>query len=124
MLQHIDITGVRYDVDEVTKKYIQKKIGRLDRFVSRHGRKTVKADVVIKQVNRPDGNKYECEVNFTVPGKVINAKDSTMNVLAAVDIVEAKLSEQLRKYKDANAPQKGWRARLARRKQEEIANEL
>lgn len=124
MLQHIDITGIHYEVDDITKKYIMKKIGRLDRFVSRHGRKSVKAEVVIRQVNRPNGNKYECEVNFVVPGKVLNATDSTMNALAAVDIVEAKLSEQLRKYKDANAPQKGWRARLARRRQEKAANRL
>ena len=30
----------------------------------------------------------------------IVAKDSTMNVLAAVDIVEARLNGQVRKYKD------------------------
>lgn len=36
---------------------------------------------------------------INVPDKKITAKDSTMNVLAAVDIVEAKLNGQLRKYK-------------------------
>jgi len=35
-----------------------------------------------------------------VPDKKIVAKDSTMNVLAAVDIVEARLNGQVRKYKD------------------------
>ena len=37
---------------------------------------------------------------FRSPDKKITAKDSTMNVLAAVDIVEAKLNGQVRKYKD------------------------
>ncbi|QWQ31635.1 HPF/RaiA family ribosome-associated protein [Candidatus Minimicrobia vallesae] len=45
-------------------------------------------------------NKYEVEVIINVPDKKIIAKDSTMNVLAAVDIVEARLNGQVRKYKD------------------------
>ena len=60
----------------------------------------VKADVKIKQIDNPGGNKYEVEVIINVPDKVITAKDSTMNVLAAVDIVETKLNGQLRRYKD------------------------
>ena len=33
---------------------------------------------------------------MTVPQRKINAKDSTLNMLAAVDIVEAKLTTQLK----------------------------
>ena len=66
----------------------------------RHARKSVTADVKIKQIDHPGGNKYEVEVIVNVPDKVITAKDSTMNVLAAVDIVETKLNGQLRRYKD------------------------
>ena len=40
-----------------------------------------------------------------------------MNMMAAIDIVEAKLADQLRKYKETNQPAKGWRARVARIKQ-------
>lgn len=117
MIEHIDITGVRYTPDEPIKKYVTKKIGKLDRFLPRHARKTLKAEVVLKEVNRAQGNKYECDVKLTVPGKSLNAADSTMNMFAAVDIVEKKLSEQLRKYKETNAPAKGWRAKVARLKQ-------
>ena len=101
MIADIDITGVGgYVLDEPTKKYISKKIGRLDRLVTRHARKTMSASVKIEEVNRDNGNKYEVEVIINVPDQVIKAKDSTMNVLAAVDIVEAKLNGQVRKYKD------------------------
>ncbi len=103
MITHIDITGVRYTVDDVTKKYIMKKIGRLDRFLPRHARKTAKVEVVLKEVNRAKGNKYECDILVTVPQRKINAKDSTLNMLAAVDIVEAKLTTQLKKYHDEHA---------------------
>ena len=100
MIQSIAITGVKYDIDETTKKYVMRKIGRLDRFLPRHARKSVTAEVKLKEVNRDHGNKYEAEIILHVPDKQLAAKDSTVNMLAAVDIVEAKIVNQLRKYKD------------------------
>ena len=100
MIEALTITGIKYDVDEKTKKYVTKKIGRLDRYLPRHARKSAKAVVRIEQINQKDGNKYEVEVVLTVPDKTITAKDSTVNALAAIDIVESRLSGQLRRYKD------------------------
>ena len=114
MIEAIDITGVKYELDDATKKYVTKKIGRLDRYLPKHARKSVAASVKIKQVNRDNGNKYEAEVILTVPDKVITAKDSTVNALAALDIVEAKLINQLRKYKQTTIPHVGRRGVLAR----------
>ena len=65
------------------------------------------------EVNRPQGNTYEVEVIITVPDKLIMAKDSTLNVLAATDIVEAKLAAQLRKYKQDVMPHVGRRGLLS-----------
>lgn len=115
MIADIDITGVGgYVLDEPTKKYIGKKIGRLDRMVTRHARKTINASVKIEEVNRDNGNKYEVEVIINVPDHVIKAKDSTMNVMAATDIVERKLAGQLRKYKQNSLAHVGRRNVLAR----------
>lgn len=101
MITSIDITGIKFDVDERTRKYVMEKVGRLDRFVPPHARKTMAADVKLRQVNEDHGNKYEAEIILQVPEKVIAAKDTTLNMMAAVDIVEAKLVAQLRKYKDS-----------------------
>jgi putative sigma-54 modulation protein len=114
MIESISMTGVRYDLDDTTKKYVTKKIGRLDRYLPKHARKSVAASVTIKQVNLDHGNKYEVEVVLTVPDKVLMAKDSTVNALAAVDIVEAKLVNQLRKYKQATLPHVSQRGVLSR----------
>lgn len=115
MITHVDITGVSgYTLDESTKKYVRKKIGSLDRLAPRHARKSIRAEVKIAEVNRDNGNKYEVEVILVVPDKTITAKDSTMNVLAAVDIVEAKLATQLRKYKQDMLPHVGRRKLLGR----------
>lgn len=114
MIESIGITGVRYDLDDTTKKYVTKKVGRLDRYLPKHARKSVSASVKIRQVNLDHGNKYEVEVILMVPDKVLTAKDSTVNALAAVDIVEAKLVNQLRKYKQATMPHVGSRGVLSR----------
>jgi len=101
MITSIDITGIKYNVSDKLHKYVIEKVGRLDRFVPTHARKSIVADVKLRQVNRDHGNKYEAEVILKVPEKTIVAKDSTMNMHAAIDIVEAKLVAQLRKYKDS-----------------------
>lgn len=114
MINAINITGVKYDLDETTKRYVIKKIGRLDRYLPRHARKSAVADVKLKQVNRDHGNKYEAEVIIRVPEKILTAKDTTVNVLAALDIVEAKLATQLHKYKEEHIPHVGNRGVLSR----------
>ena len=107
MITAITITGIKYEVDSRTDKYIRRKIGRLDRFLPRHARKSATADVRLKEINRANGNKYEAEVVIKVPHKDITATDSTMNILAAIDIVEAKLATQLKKYKASQVPHIG-----------------
>jgi len=101
MITSIDITGIQYNVSDKTQKYVMEKVGKLDRFVPMHARKSMAADVKLRQVDQAHGNKYEAEVILQVPDKVITAKDTTLNMMAAIDIVEAKLVAQLRKYKDS-----------------------
>ncbi len=114
MIEAIDITGVKFDLDETTKKYVAKKIGRLDRYLPKHARKSVTAEVKLSEVNLDHGNKYQAEVILHVPDKMLTAKDSTVNVLAAIDIVEAKIVAQLHKYKEATVPHVGRRGMLSR----------
>lgn len=114
MIQNMDITGVKFELDNVTKRYVMKKIGRLDRYLPKHARKSVTAEVKLKEINQAHGNKYEAEVILRVPEKNITAKDSTLNMLAAVDIVEAKLATQLKKYKEIHIPHVGRRGVLSR----------
>ncbi|HSW91674.1 MAG TPA: ribosome-associated translation inhibitor RaiA [Candidatus Saccharimonadales bacterium] len=100
MIEAIEITGVAYEVDETTKKYVLKRVSRLDRYLPRHARKSVTAEVKLRQINADHGNKYEAEIILQVPDKVLTASDSTVNMLAAVDITEAKIIAQLHKYKE------------------------
>lgn len=120
MIERIDITSKKYQLDDAIKKYVNKKIGRLDRFMPRHARKTAHADVILRQPNLKHGNKYECEVILHLPDESITVSETTMNMFAAVDIVEEKLKNQLKRYKDLRLSRKkgiGLIGRLKRRQQ-------
>lgn len=122
MIASIEITGVKYVVGDQAYKYVMRRVARLDRYLPRHARKSVTADVKLKQVNRENGNKYEAEIILNVPDKRLTAKDSTVNMFAAIDIVEAKLVSQLRKYKQATVTHVGNRRLMRRGKRAEQAD--
>ena len=115
MISQIDITGKnKYEIDENTQKYTRKHIGKLDKYLPRHAKKTVSAKVVIEQINGANDNKYEVEAILTIPDKTLVAKDQSRNVLAAVDIVEAKLEGQIRRYKTEKNPRIGKSSIMAK----------
>lgn len=105
MISHIDISGIHYEVSDDLKKYITKKIGKLDRFVPRHARKSIKVDVRLTE-RKTKTDRHECEITIHLPEQQITAKEATINMFAAVDIVEAKLKTQLKKYKASHGGDK------------------
>lgn len=123
MITSIDLVGLKYDVDDATRKYVLNKIGHLDKYLPAHARKSVTAEVRLSEVNRDHGNKNEAEVIINLPSKNITAKDSTTNMMAAIDIVEAKLVAQLRRYKQDHIAHIGKRGIMARFKRS-FAREL
>ena len=100
MIDKIDISGTNYKVEESFKKYAEKRIGKLDRFLPRAAKKGVVTKIVVTSVDRAHGEKYEISVAMDIPGgKVIAAKDECSNVFAGIDLLEAKLTGQIRRYK-------------------------
>lgn len=100
MIQNIEITARHLDLSDELRKYITKKVARLDRYVPKHSRQSVHAEVKLVQAKSSDKKQYTCEVILHLPKEYITAKDSTFNMFAAVDIVERKLKTQLLRYKE------------------------
>lgn len=114
MIERFDISGVHLQVDDDLRKYVHKKIGRLDRYIPKHSRLSVHADVKLKEAKAKDKKECTCEVILHLPQELIRVNESTVNMYAAVDIVEAKLKSQLQKYKDMHANPKFHRRLLIR----------
>lgn len=100
MISNITITGIHYDVNDKLEKYVRNKIGRLDRYMPRSARRSIRAEVRLQEDKGKRRDKYEVEVVLHVKNGLLTAKESTLNMYAAVDIVEAKLKNQLRKHKE------------------------
>lgn len=105
MIEKIEITGNGYKVEEGFRKYVEKRIGKLDRYLPRGSKKDVTAKVTVTEIGKSRGDKYEISVGMEIPGgKVLAAKDECSNVFAGVDLVEAKLTGQIRRYKLESQP--------------------
>jgi putative sigma-54 modulation protein len=102
MIARIDTAGINVELGDDIKKYIAKKLGRLDKYMPRHARDSAHIEVKLRETNNRLGNKYECEAIVHLPSAQVQAKEATLNMFAAVDIVEAKLKNQLVKYKQAH----------------------
>lgn len=109
MLEIIELNGTNLELTEDLKKYITKKVTRLDKFLPRHARKSATARVLLTDGK---GKKVSstCEVILEVPNDTIVAKETTKNMFSSVDVVERKLANQLRKYKALHSNDRGRRA--------------
>lgn len=109
MITKLEVSANNIELTPDIKKYIDKKIGRMDRFMSRHARKTAHAEVKLKGEKSKKNDKFTAEVILFLPNETLTAKESTLNIYAAIDIVEAKLRNQLRKYKEKTTNHKSDR---------------
>lgn len=103
MVQKLEITGEHYEVDDNLHKYITRKIGRVDKYMSKHSRESAHVEVRLKE-QKADGKKL-CIANVTLrlPKETIVIKESTLNMYAAIDIIQAKLKQQVQRYKDLHS---------------------
>lgn len=100
MIDKIEITGSDFKVEETLRKYAEKKLGRLDRYLPRGSKKDVVVKMIVSEIGKAKGEKFEISVAMDIPGgKVIAGRDECSNVFAGVDLVEAKLVGQIRRYK-------------------------
>jgi putative sigma-54 modulation protein len=111
MLEKLDVSGIHTTLDPSLRKYVQKKIGSLDKYIPRNARSTARMEVFLKESKAKDKNTSICEVNVYLPHSTINIKECAINMYSAIDIVEEKIKVQLKKYKDRHASGKA-RAKL------------
>lgn len=107
MIKKIEVAGIHTDTSKDMQKYVKKKIAKLDGYMPRHARKSAHAEVRLKEEKAKNKKECSCEVVLYVPGETITAKETTVNMYAAIDIVQEKLKTQLRRYKEQNSAKNG-----------------
>jgi len=96
----IELSHQGFELTKDIKVYVDKKVAKLNRFVQRGKRRGMHVEVKLREEKGRKKNKCTAEMIVHLPNETLTAKESTVNIFAAVDIVEAKVSNQLRKYKD------------------------
>jgi len=114
MIKKFEISGIHTEATEDIQKYVKKKIAKLDSYMPRHARKSAHAEVKLIESKTKTRKQCTAEVTIFVPGEILTAKETTVNMYAAVDIVEEKLKAQIRRYKSQNIAAKSKRG-LARK---------
>ena len=114
MIQKLEINGVHTVLTADLKKYITTKFGKLDRYMSKHSRASAHVEVFVKERMIKAKKECHCEVVLHLPGENIRVAEDTINMFAAVDIVEAKLRNQLKKYKEKHSSLKLHRRVIAK----------
>lgn len=102
MIEKLQITPVHMEVEPKLHKYVTKKMSALDKYIPRHARESAHLEVFLKQADVKQKEEYTCEVVLHLPKDTIRIAETTMNIFAAVDIVESKLKNQIRKYKETH----------------------
>ena len=96
----LHISTKDFDLTEKVTAYIERKIGRLDKYLPKN-MKDIEGRVILElDPSGREDNKFICEDMLEVPGRNLEAREATLNMFAAIDIVEAKLKAQARKLKE------------------------
>ncbi|MDQ5943278.1 MAG: putative sigma-54 modulation protein [Patescibacteria group bacterium] len=102
----IQLTGRKYEIDKELKKYINRKLGKLDKYLPRQHKAKGMSVEIFRDPSGKEDNRYRVKAILEVAGPDLVAETATINPHSAIDIVEQKLRLQIKKYKDKNSPRR------------------
>lgn len=114
MIKKLEISGIHTEVSDDLIKYVTKKIGRLDQYMPASARQSAHLEVKLKEQKIKQRVECTCEVILHLPQETFTTKETTINLFAAVDVVEEKLKNHIKKYKQTHGRGKLHRRILAR----------
>ncbi len=120
MINNLHISGVHSQLTDEMRMYVDKKIGGLHKYMSRHSRESVHVAVKLKESKAKDKQIHECEVIMRLPKSTLAAHKKSTSILAAIDEVEENLKNQLKKYKDTHAGPRVHRRLISALKQRPV----
>jgi putative sigma-54 modulation protein len=106
------VTGRHFELDDKIVDYVERKLGKLDKYLPRHKTAIMGNVVLAKDKSNRQDNQFCCEATIEIPGEIIQASEATINMYAAIDICEQKLKQQVLRYKERIEPARNRRQRL------------
>ena len=106
MISRLSVNFIHTPTDENVRKYVTKKLGRLDRYIPRSAVDIAHAEVLLKESRSgksKDGRDCCAEITLHLPHDTINVSETSINMYTAIDIVELKLKQRIKKYKELHS---------------------
>lgn len=101
MIKNIRIDGLHTKLTEEIQPYVNKKIGKLDKFLPPKAKSSVKVYVKLKKSSRKNKQeRFACEVIFKLPKGKVTAFERAPSLNEAIDTSADKLKVLLKKYKE------------------------
>ncbi len=100
MIQKLEISGIHLDVENRLRNHTTEKLGRLDRYIPRHARDSAHMEVRFTEPKIVGKKLPQCEATLYLPRETITIHEVASTAYAAVDVVETKLKQQIKRYKD------------------------
>lgn len=104
MIEQLRIVREHVDADQHLEAYIRRKIGPLDKYCPRRWRSSLRAEVMLRRQKVKQVSSDSAEVLLYLPHERATARATGVTFYAAIDTVEDKLKQQLKKYKDEHSP--------------------
>lgn len=90
------ISGKNMEVNEPLKKYVQRKIGKLDRFLPNIDEVRVELSV---ESAKSSQHRQVVQVTMHSNGTILRAEERSADMLAAIDAVRDKLQRQMERFR-------------------------
>ncbi len=85
------VRGRNVDVTNALKEYVEKRVGKLDKFLD--GVDDITVVLVV------EGDSHKVEVTIPVNGMILRGEEATGDMYASIDLVVEKLEKQIERYK-------------------------
>jgi putative sigma-54 modulation protein len=93
---HVELQARHFDLTEPIKDYVEKKVGRLDRYLPDIHATSVELE---RDSTRSQGEVFVAEVTVWVDNAVLRAEEMNADVFTAIDVAGDKIFRQIEKYK-------------------------
>ena len=97
----IDIEATNIELTPPLREYVEKKIGRLSKFLTRFDSDSIHVKVEVARLTRHHrhGDVYHAEANLHFPGGMLRAEHRSDDIRVSIDKVKKILQRRIRKYK-------------------------
>jgi putative sigma-54 modulation protein len=99
------VRGRNVDVTNALKEYVEKRVGKLEKFLDNLGEAQVTLSV--------ENQSHKVEVTIPVNGMILRGEETTGDMYTSIDMVVDKLEKQIEKYKGKLIRRRGQSEKMA-----------